>query len=303
MTNEDGEVRSARFRLNELTPADVGKPVPVEGARTFRRAADKPVVWWSVAPGIAFFLGIAVWSTVRRRRKLRHRVTPWQPTTRLVMPVCVLAPGTEPGTGRGSRKIAPAEWPAQRYWRLAGSIMVPGAISAIAGSLAGSADAREVLIALGLVGLAAPIWLFFFTPRSYRSNANATAVTVSADGLGWYRRGETTFTLDWADVAEVRLTTIEHDGLVLRVIDLFLTEEGARRRGELRGLWQLGAQLGDHRLPGEKGAYRLPEAFTDAAAHQVRAAMAVFRPDRYREFTAGLGVSGAPPTPITRGAT
>jgi hypothetical protein len=87
------------------------------------------------------------------------------------------------------------------------------------------------------------------------------------------------------------------------VVDLFLTAEGAPRRGELRGLWQLGAQLGNHRLPGEKGAYRLPEALSDAAVGQLRAAMAVFRPDRYREFTADIEASGAPPTPITRGAT
>ena len=305
LTTGEGVIRAVRFQLNELTPDDAGKPVPVwRSADGFRRAADRePVVWWSVAPGIAFFLGIAGWATLHRRRRLRHRVTPWQPTTRLVLPVCVLAPGAEPGTGRGSRKIVPTDWSARRYWRLAGSIVVPGAIVAIAGSLAGSADAREILTTLGLMALAAPIWLFVFTPRAYRSNVNATAVTISADGIGWFRRGETTFMLDWAEVAEVRLTTIEHDGLVLRVIDLFLTEEGARRRAELRGLRELGAQLGDHRLPGEKGAYRLPEAFSDAAAQQVRAAMAAFRPDRYREFTAGLEASGAPPTPITRGAT
>lgn len=40
---------------------------------------------------------------------------------------CVLAAGAGPGTGRGSRKIAPTEWSGPRYWRLAGSIMVPGA--------------------------------------------------------------------------------------------------------------------------------------------------------------------------------
>ncbi|MEV7042158.1 DUF6346 domain-containing protein [Amycolatopsis sp. NPDC051061] len=305
VTTEDGRTRSARFELNELTPADIGEPVPVEGSREFRRAADKLLVWWSIAPGITFFLGLAAWSEVHRRRRLRHRVTPWQASVRLASPSCVLAAGAGSGTGHGSRKIAPTEWSAQRYWRLAGSIMVPGAVFAIAGSLIGSGDALKILTTLGLMCLAAPIWLMTFTPRWYRTSEYATAVTISADGIGWYRRGQTTFMLDWAEVAEVRLTTIDHDGLVLRVIDLFLTEAAVGRRAELRGLWQLGAELGSHRLPGEKGAYRLPEAFTDAAARQVREAVAVYRPERYREFTAEIEAvgGGAPPTPITRGAT
>ncbi|WP_439385090.1 DUF6346 domain-containing protein [Amycolatopsis lexingtonensis] len=298
VTTEDGAIRSVRFGLNELTPDDIGKPVPVERAGEFRRAADKLVVWWAIAPGIAFLLGIAAWSVLHRRRRLRHRVSPWQPTTRLVAPTCVLAAGAGPGGGRGRRKIAPNEWSAQRYWRLAGSIMVAGGVCAVIGAFAGSADAREILTGLGLLGLAAPMLVYPFTPRAYRSNENATAVTISSDGIGWYRRGETTFDLEWAEVAEVRMTTIAHDGLVLRVVDLFLANG---RRGDLWGLWQLGAQLGAHRLPGEKNAYRLPEAFSDAAARQVREAMLVYRPDRYREFAANL--EGAPPTPITRGAT
>ncbi len=302
VTTEERAVRSVRFGLNELTPDDIGKQVPVEGTREFRRAADKLVVWWAIAPGIVFVVGIAAWSVLHRRRRLRHRVSPWQPTTRLVAPTCTLTAGTGTGTGAGGghsrRKIAPGEWSAQRYWRLAGSIMVAGAVCAVAGSLAGSADAREILVTLGAMGLTAPIWLYFFTPRAYRANVNATAVTISATGIGWHRRDETTFDLGWDEVAEVRLTTIDHDGLVLRVVDLFLVNG---RRGDLRGLWQLGAQLGEHRLPGEKGAYRLPEALSDAAARQVREAMLGHRPDRYREFAADL--EGAPPTPITRGAT
>ncbi|WP_410634680.1 hypothetical protein [Amycolatopsis sp. cmx-4-83] len=295
MTTENGAIRPVRFRLNELTPDDIGKPVPVEGSR---RAADRLVVWWAIAPGVVLVLGLGAWSVLHRRKRLRHRVSPWQPTSRLVAPTCVLAAGAGPGGGRGRRKIAPAEWSAQRYWRLAGSIMVAGAVCAVAGAFAGAADAREVLTTLGLLGLAAPLLLYPFTPRAYRSNENATAVIISGDGIGWRRRGETTFDLDWAEVAEVRVTTIDHDGLVLRVVDLFLADG---RHGDLRGLWQLGAQLGEHRLPGEKGAYRLPEAFSDAAARQVREAMLAYRPDRYREFAAGL--EGAPPTPITRGAT
>lgn len=285
---EDGDTRSARFQLNELTPADIGKPVPVEGSSTFRRAADKPVVWWSVAPGIAFFLGLAAWGELHRRKRLRHRTEPWRATVRLASPTCVLAAGAGPGGGRGSRKIAPTEWSGPKYWRLAGWIMVPGAVLAIVGALVGSADARKILTVLGLMCLAAPIWLMAFTPRWYRTSEYATAVTISADGFGWYRRGQTTFMLDWAEVAEVRLTTIDRDGLVLRMIDLFLTDAAVGRRGELRGLWQLGAELGTHRLPGEKGAYRLPEAFSDAAASQVREAMAVYQPDRFRVFTAEI---------------
>jgi hypothetical protein len=288
VTTEEGETRSARFRLNELTPADIGKPVPVEGSRTPRRAADKPVVWWSVAPGIAFVLGLAAWAELHRRKRLRHRTERWQANVRLTAASCVLAAGAGPGTGRGSRKISPAEWSGPRYWRLAGSIMVPGAVFATVGAFAGSADAREILTVLGLMCLAAPIWLMAFTPRWYRTSEYATAVTISADGFGWYRRGQTTFMLDWAEVAEVRLTTIDRDGLVLRMIDFFLTDAAVGRRGELRGLWQLGAELGTHRLPGEKGAYRLPEAFSDAAASQVREAMAVYQPDRFRVFTAEI---------------
>ncbi|MEA5359799.1 hypothetical protein VA596_09640 [Amycolatopsis sp., V23-08] len=204
---------------------------------------------------------------------------------RLVSSTCVLAPADTSGTGHGSRKIAPGEWSAQRYWRLAGSVMVVGAVCATVGAVVSSADAREILLALGGFGLAAPIWVYSFTPRWYRTNSASTALTVSADGIGWYRRGQTSFELDWAEVAEVRLTTIEHGGLTLRVIDLFLAKDA----GELRGLWQLGAELQNDRLPGEEGACRIPEAFSDAAARQVREAMAVYRPDRYREFTAEVG--------------
>jgi hypothetical protein len=252
--SDDGRTRSARFGLDELTPDDIGKPVPViEVSDRWQRKAATKVVWWGVAPGIAFFVGIGAWSALHRRKRLRHRVEPWRPTARLVASTCVLAAGTEPGHGRGKRKITPDEWSAQRYWRTAACVMVPGGIAAVAGSLTGNSDARGILITLGLFGLAAPIWLSFLTPRAYRSNANATAVTVSADGFGWYRRGETTFVLDWADVAEVRLLTVTHDGLVLRVVDVFLAR-GSTRRRELRGLWELGADLGGHRLPGETGA-------------------------------------------------
>ncbi|MEU7788754.1 DUF6346 domain-containing protein [Amycolatopsis sp. NPDC049159] len=239
VTTENGAIRPVRFRLNELTPDDIGKPVPVEGSR---RAADRLVVWWAIAPGVVLVLGLGAWSVLHRRKRLRHRVSPWQPTSRLVTPTCVLAAGAGPGGGRGRRKIAPAEWSAQRYWRLAGSIMVAGAVCAVAGAFAGSADAREVLTTLGLPGLAAPLLLCPFTPQAYRSNENATAVIISSDGIGWRRRGETTFDLDWAEVAEVRVTTIDHDGLVLRVVDLFLADG---RRGDKRRR----RPAGDARVP------------------------------------------------------
>jgi hypothetical protein len=299
-----GRTQTVRFGLDELTPADIGRQVPVfkKSSTDFKRSAEKRVPWWAVVPAIGFLLIAAVWAESRRRRRLRHNVSPWRPTAQLASLTRVQPASDVPSAGSGSHKIAPGDWSARRYWRTAGSLVVLGAACATTGTLAGPGDGRQILTTLGLFGFTAPIWLVAFTPRWRRSRANATALTISADGIAWYRRGQTTFTLDWAEVAGVRLVTVTHEGLVLRVIDIFLAESAAARRTELRGLWELGAEIEGNRLPAEPGAIRLPEAFSDGAARQVRAAMAVFRPDLHREFAAGVA-AGAPPTPITRGAT
>ncbi|MFG1640533.1 DUF6346 domain-containing protein [Amycolatopsis sp. NPDC049252] len=299
-----GRTRVVRFGLDELTPADIGRPVPVfkKSSTDFKRSAEKRVPWWSIVPAIGFLLVCTIWAVSRRRRRLRYHVTPWLPTTQLASLTRLQPTSDAPGTGRGSHKIAPGDWSARRYWLTAGALMVFGAACAVTGTLASPGDGREILTTLGLFGLTAPIWLIVFTPRWHRSRATTTALTISADGIGWYRRSQTSFTLGWAEVAEVRLITVTHQGLVLRMVDVFLAPTAVARQDEVRGLWELGAEIEGQRLPAAVGAIRLPEAFSDSAACQVREAMAAFRADLFQEFTVAVA-AGAPPTPITRGAT
>ncbi|WP_410619451.1 DUF6346 domain-containing protein [Amycolatopsis sp. cmx-8-4] len=297
--------RSVRFSLDELTPDDFGKAVPVVGRKTdFHRDVVKWKMPSWVPALVVLLLVFLCWAERRRFRRLRRPVVHHPADVRLTEPVRVPNPPAAGSPDSGASVISPAEWSPRRYWRTAGALVAVGGVIAALALPLDDPESRRALLTLAGFGFAAPVWLICCTPRWYRKSSYSAQLTISAEGISWKRRRrEEHFTLAWPDLAEVRVLTVTHDELTLRVVDLLPVDpEAPDRHPELRRFWQIGAKLGVYRLPGEPRTVRVPEAFSDAAIGQVRAAMAVFRPDLFREYAAGVA-AGAPPTPITRGAT
>ena len=309
VTAKDESPRAVRFDLDELTPEDAGKAVPVVDVDgKYRRSAEtlKMPSWMPILV-VGLLVLLCVIERQRSKRRWQRRMVRHSADARLSSPVCVLPAATGGGGASGRRVISPGEWSRRQYWRIAGPTVGAGALAAVLAALVGNPEGRRALFVLALFGFSAPLWLNVVTPRGYRTSRKAAHLFVSDTGIGWERlpRDEH-FGLNWDEVAEVRVLTVAYDGLVLRVVDVFpVADSVLGQRPELRRFWEVGAILGPHRLPGERGAVRLPHVFSEAAVRDLRAAMAAFRPERYREFTAELEPvrREAPPTPITRGAT
>jgi len=309
VTAGDEKPQAVRFDLNELTPDDAGKAVPVVGSEgKYQRSTERlKMPSWVPIVVVGLLVLLCVAGRQRSKRRWRRAMVRHPADVRLSSPVCVLPAATGGGGASGRRVISPGEWSRRKYWRIAGPLVGAGVLAATTAALVSDPEGRRALYVLAAFGFSAPLWLIACTPRWYRTSSKAAHLFVSDTGIGWERlpRDEH-FGLNWDEIAEVRVLTVACDGLVLRVVDVFpIAESVLGQRPELWPFWEVGAILGPHRLPGERGAVRLPHAFSEAAVRDLRTAMAAFRPERYREFTAELEPVGneAPPTPITRGAT
>ncbi|RSN49102.1 hypothetical protein DMC64_00450 [Amycolatopsis sp. WAC 04197] len=165
-------------------------------------------------------------------------------------------------------------------------ILVVAVISGIVGFTAGrGTELREATLTIAAIGLLSPGWLWFCTPARWKKATWCTTFTVSVEGIRWFRRDKATFELGWDELRELRLTTVTDGKHVLRMIDFFpLDDDFAKRHRTLKGLWEIGANLDGRSLPPVVNGYRIPEAFSDAAFAEVRAAMTMIRPDKLGEY-------------------
>ncbi|WP_410601527.1 DUF6346 domain-containing protein [Amycolatopsis sp. lyj-90] len=288
-TNVSGkydELKTVRFGLNELTPADIGKPVKVIGSKgKFRRDVERHLPWWAVVPSVAAFVGAVLWAHRVRQRRFRPPTKPRGAEAVIAPAVCV-RPLRTPGAPRfGDHVIFPNDWSRARFWRVTGVIWTVAAISGAASFVLPSGDPQDATRAFALVGSLAPLWVIGATPRWLGRASNRTELTVSRiNGIGWQRRDKLGFMLSWNDIAEVRLVTLTDGDLILRVVDIYPVDPD--RRPDLQSLWELGAELGQRSLPPARGAHRIPEALSDAAADKLRTAMTTVFPERFSEYSA-----------------
>lgn len=284
------QVVAARSYPDELTPADIGKSVRVrEEGKYFARDYEKNVPWWSIVPTVAGFVVVGLLA-YRRQRKRFQKPTSEQPTaTPLSLVVlrplsgAVSAPDL-PETA--SRTVVPHDWSSAKFWRICGVFLV---IAAISGVVAFNADKgtelHKATLTMAGLGLLSPLWLRFCAPRWAGKSTWRTTFTVSTKGIRWYRHHKLAFDVDWEAIRELRLTSVTDGKRTMWLVDFFPTGDNfAKRRPELKGLWEIGAKLDGRVLPPVDEGYRLPEAFSEAAIEQVRTAMLLIRPDRLSEY-------------------
>ncbi|RSN36838.1 hypothetical protein DMC61_01780 [Amycolatopsis sp. WAC 04169] len=284
------EVVTARSYPDELTPADIGQPVRVkELGKYYARDFKSDVPWWSIAPGVGGFVGLALFAYWRRNKRFRKPDTEPPVTNSFslssVRPLGgVAAPTGLPATA--SRTVTPNDWSSAKFWRICGVILVVAVISGIVGFSAGrGTELREATLTIAAIGLFSPGWLWFCTPARWKKATWCTTFTVSGEGIRWFRRDKATFEVSWDELRELRLTTVTDGKHVLRMIDFFPFEEDfAKRHRMLKGLWEIGANLDGRPLPPVVNGYRIPEAFSDAAFAEIRTAMTMIRPDRLSEY-------------------
>lgn len=284
------EVVTARSFPDELTPADIGKSVRVkELGRYYARDFKTDVPWWSIAPGIGGFVGLGVFAHWRRNKRFRKPVDESPAATPLSLSSVRPLGGVTAPTGlpvTASRTVTPNDWSSAKFWRICGVIFVVAVISGIVGFTAGrGTELREATLTIAAIGFLSPGWLWFCTPARWKKSTWCTTFTVSVEGIRWFRRDKATFEVGWEDLRELRLTTVTDGKRALRMIDFFpLDEDFAGRHRTLKGLWEIGANLNGRPLPPVVNGYRIPEAFSDAAFAEIRAAMTMIRPDRLSEY-------------------
>ncbi|WP_410662762.1 DUF6346 domain-containing protein [Amycolatopsis sp. lyj-84] len=288
-TNVSGkydELKTVRFGLNELTPADIGKPVKVIGSKgKYRRDVERQVPWWAFAPIVAAVVGAGLWAHQARQRRFRRPLKPRDPDAVIAPAVCVRPLGTPGASRSGDHVILPNDWSSAKFWRVTGAIWTLAAVSGAASFVLPSGDPQNATRAFALVGSLAPLWVMGATPRWLGRVSHRTELTVSrTNGIGWQRRDKLGFMLSWNDIAEVRLVTLTDGDLILRVVDIYPIDPD--RRPDLQSLWELGAELGQRSLPPARGAHRIPEALSDAAADKLRTAMTTVFPERFSEYSA-----------------
>ncbi|WP_152546879.1 DUF6346 domain-containing protein [Amycolatopsis orientalis] len=284
------KVVAARSFPDELTPADIGKPVRVkELGRYYARDFKSDLPWWSVAPPVVGVVGLGLFAHWRRNKRFRKPVTEPPLTTSLSFTSVrqlggVAAPTGLPATA--SRTVTPNDWSSGKFWRICALIFVVAVISGIVGFTAGrGTELREATLTIAAIGLLSPAWLWFCTPARWKKATWCTKFTVSVEGIRWFRRDKATFEIGWEDLRELRLTTVTDGKRTLRMIDFFpLDEDFAKRHRTLKGLWEIGANLDGRPLPPVVNGYRIPEAFSDAAFAEIRTAMTMIRPDRLSEY-------------------
>lgn len=283
-------VVAARSFPDELTPADIGKPVRVkEVGRYYARDFKSDVPWWSVAPAVGGVVGLGLFAHWRRNKRFRQPISEAPVTTSLslssVRPLGgVAAPAGLPATA--SRTVTPNDWSAAKFWRICGVIFVVAVISGIVGFTADrGTELREATLTIAAIGLLSPGLLWFCTPARWKKASWCTTLTVSVKGIRWFRRDKATFEVSWDELRELRLTTVTDGKRTLRMIDFFpLDEDFAKRHRPLKGLWEIGANLDGRLLPPVVNGYRIPEAFSDAAFAEIRTAMTMIRPDKLSEY-------------------
>ncbi|WP_410576240.1 DUF6346 domain-containing protein [Amycolatopsis sp. lyj-108] len=284
------KVLTARSFPDELTPADIGKPVRVkEFGRYYARDFKSEVPWWSIAPVIGGFVGLGLLAYRRQTKRFRKPVAEPRVVTPLslssVRPLgSVAAPVGLPATA--SRTVTPNDWSSAKFWRICGLLLAAAVVAGVVGLTASrGTELREATLTIAAIGLLAPGLLWFCTPGRLGKATWRTTFTVSPEGIRWFRRHKATFEVSWGDIRELRLTTVTDGNHTLRMIDFFPADEGfAKRHRALKGLWEIGATLDGRSLPPAVNGYRVPEAFSDAAFAEVRAAMLTIRPDRLSEY-------------------
>ncbi|MFI6300728.1 DUF6346 domain-containing protein [Amycolatopsis thailandensis] len=280
------ELKTVRFGLNELTPADIGKPVKVIKSKgKYQRDVERHVPWWSIAPIVAAVVGAGLWAHRARQRRFRRPARPSGPEAVIAPAVCVRPLGT-PGPARsGDHVILPNDWSKAKFWRVTGAVWALAAVSGAASFVLPDGDPQQATRAFAFVGALAPLWVIGVTPRWLGRASQRTELTVSrTNGIGWQRRGKLGFILSWNDIAEVRLVTLTDGDLTLRVVDIYPIDP--ERRPDLLALWELGAELGRRTLPPVPGAHRIPESLSDMAADKLRVAMTTTFPERFSEYSA-----------------
>ncbi|MFD8491985.1 DUF6346 domain-containing protein [Amycolatopsis sp. NPDC059657] len=224
------DVKTVVFGLDELTPADIGKPVTFyKYGKRYWRHAERPYegpVEWSVAGAEVLLIGGGYWLW-RRKHPKAPRVVVRKYKSEVRLPS---QPSIVDGFAERSSKIYPRADPMAR---------------------------RQA-------------WL-----------------RVSSSGIEWYRSSRAKFEVDWTEIAKVRLTTVtDAAGEVIRVVDVFPSKEFRRRDVEMSGLWESGALLGNATLPIARGAYRLPEAFKERPAEELREILRGVQPGKFEEIKA-----------------
>jgi hypothetical protein len=171
-------------------------------------------------------------------------------------------------------------WDRRKLWLFDLAIVLFG-IGAYSGAEFGPAGFLHTVcrILLGaVIVLAAVVHAFEFNTTKRELRADLRLSTAGFRWKTYYRPLE----LSWREVGELRLLTTGH--LEFRPSDL----DFPLRHGNFEAL-----ALDD-------GWYRLPRALSPAAARKFRACAPTLLP---REVVLTVGWGGAPPTPITRGAT
>ncbi|MER7858469.1 DUF6346 domain-containing protein [Amycolatopsis japonica] len=280
------ELKTIRFGLNELTPADIGKAVKVTGSKgKYRRDVERQVPLWAFAPIVLAVVGAVLWAHHARQRRFRRPAKPRGVEATIASTVCVRPLGTPGESKFGDHVIFPNDWSRAKFWRVTGTVWAVAAVSGAVSFALPAGDPQQATRALALVGSLAPLWVIGVTPRWLGKAAHRTELTVSRiNGICWQRHNRLGFMLSWNDIAEVRLVTLTDGDLTLRVVDIYPVDPD--RRPDLQALWELGAELGQRNLPPVRGAHRIPEALSDAAADKLRVAMTSVFPERFSEYAA-----------------